>query len=267
MLALSRLGASTWGATFAKARQVYSAIVRLRVAFEASIWHQRGKKGELSGKERRLGILQNQALRHISGAFKRSNIETLKAETYTLPLHIHLNKLQNQATLRSRIDGRAQEARRACELIRARPIGTNHSIPRSPAIRKEALLKVSIREGAKIQPRRRRFDSSTPAPPSERIAIAQYHKSQWNLRWENYKKHIADINATPAQRSHLSKKTVKMRDGLQKAESSLVTHIRTERIGLKAYLHSRNVSGTNSPRCDCGWSHQTAKHVLMHCPN
>ena len=29
---------------------------------------------------------------------------------------------------------------------------------------------------------------------SER-AIAQFHKSQWNLRWENYKKHIADINA------------------------------------------------------------------------
>jgi len=65
---------------------------------------------------------------------------------------------------------------------------------------------------------------------------------------------VADVNATPAQRSHLSNKTVKMRDGLQKAESTLATHIRTERIGLNAYLHSRNVPGTDSPRCGCGWS-------------
>ncbi len=38
--------------------------------------------------------------------------------------------------------------------------------------------------------------------------------------------------------------TVKMRDGLQKADGTLATHIRTERIGLNAYLHSRNVPGT-----------------------
>ena len=58
-----------------------------------------------------------------------------------------------------------------------------------------------------------------------------------------------------------------MRDGLQKAESTLATHIRTERIGLNAYLHSRTVPGTDSPRCECGRSHQTAKQVLKHCPD
>ncbi len=56
MLALSRLGASTWGATFAKARQVYSAVVRSGITFGASVWHQRGKEGGLSGMERRLGL-------------------------------------------------------------------------------------------------------------------------------------------------------------------------------------------------------------------
>lgn len=37
MLALSRLEASTWGATFTKARQVYSAVVRSEMTFEASV--------------------------------------------------------------------------------------------------------------------------------------------------------------------------------------------------------------------------------------
>ncbi len=68
-------------------------------------------------------------------------------------------------------------------------------------------------------------------------------------------------------RLHLSNKTIKMRDDLQKAESILAMHIRIERIDLNTYLHSRNVSGTNSSRCNCEWSHQTTKHVLMHCSN
>jgi len=177
MLALSRLEASTWGATFVKARQVYSAVVRSGMTFEASTWHQRGKEGELSSKERRLGTLQNHALRHIAGAFKRVNTETLEAETYISPLHVHLNKLQDQATLRSRVDGRTQETRRACELIRARLIGTNRPIPRSPASKKVVLLNASIREGAKTQPRRRR-PAPSGAPMSDRVAIAQYHKSK-----------------------------------------------------------------------------------------
>ncbi len=98
-------------------------------------------------------------------------------------------------------------------------------------------------------------------------AIAQFYKSQWNLQWENYKKRIADINASFAQRSHLFKKSVKMHDDFQKIESTLATYIRIKCIKLKIYLHSRNVSSANSSWCNCEWSHQTVKHILMHCLN
>jgi bifunctional DNase/RNase len=54
---------------------------------------QRDKKNELLNKERRLETLQNQILRHVAEAFKRVNIETLKTETYTSSLHVHLNML------------------------------------------------------------------------------------------------------------------------------------------------------------------------------
>ncbi len=102
---------------------------------------------------------------------------------------------------------------------------------------------------------------------SDSIAITQYHKDQWNQRWKKYRERVANVNAISAQRLHLSNKMIKMRDDLQKAESILAMHIRIERIDLNAYLHSRNVSGMNSSRCDCEWSHQTTKHVLMHCSN
>ncbi len=127
-------------------------------------------------------------------------------------------------------------------------------------------LNASIREEAKIQSRCKRLDFLMITQTSER-AIAQFHKSQWNLRWKNYKKRIADINAFLVQRFHLFKKSVKMRDNLQKIESTLATHIRIKCIELKIYLHSRNVSSANSSRCNCEWSHQTVKHILMHCSN
>ncbi len=127
-------------------------------------------------------------------------------------------------------------------------------------------LNVSICKEAKIQFRREQLDLLMITQTSEH-AIAQFHKSQWNLRWKNYKKRIADINASFAQRFHLFKKSVKMRDDLQKIESILAIHIKIEHIKLKIYLHSTNMSSVNSLWCDCKWSHQTVKHILMHCLN
>jgi len=142
----------------------------------------------------------------------------------------------------------------------------NRVISRSLVIKKIVLLNVFIREDAKIQLRcRRRILFFTTISTSDSIAITQYHKDQWNQRWEKYRERVADVNAISAQRSHLSNKMIKMRDDLQKAESILAMHIRIECIDLNAYLHFRNISGTNSSRCNCEWSHQTTKHVLMHC--
>ncbi len=268
MLTLSRLKVFTWEAIFTKARQEYSAVVRLEIAFEASVWHQRSKKDELLSKECRLETLQNQTLRHVAEVFKKVNIKTLETETYMSSLHVHLNMLQDKIMLHSWVNDWTQEIRQACELIRARLTRVNCIISRSLVIKKIVLLNVFIREDAKIQSkRRRRILFFTMISTSDSIAITQYHKDQWNQRWKKYRECVADVNAISAQRSHLSNKMIKMRDDLQKAESILAMHIRIERIDLNAYLHSRNISGMNSLRCNCEWSHQTTKHVLMHCLN
>ncbi len=267
MLTLSHLEVFTWEAIFTKARQVYSAIVRSEIAFKASVWHQRNKKNELLSKEHRLKTLQNQTLCHVAEVFKRVSIETLKTETYTSSLHVHLNMLQNKITLHSRVNDWTQEIRQACKLIRACLTRVNRVISRLLVIKKIVLLNNLIQEGTRIQMRRRWLLLFATASISNSIAIAQYHKDQWNQRWEKYKECVTDINTISAQRSHLSNKMIKMRDDLQKAESILVMHIRIERIDLNVYLHSRNISGMNSLRCDCEWSHQMTKHVFMHCSN
>ena len=198
-------------------------------------------------------VNEYQTLRHVAEMFKRVSIETMKAETYTSSLYVHLNMLQDKVTLHSQVNDCTQETRQECELIRARLVSFNRII--------------AIREEAKIQSRRRQLALAATTLTSDSIAITQYHKSQWEHRWEKYRRCSADVNVTLAQRLHLLNKTIKMQNDFQKAESSLATHIQTERIDLNAYLHFRNVSGTDNSRCDCEWSHQTAKHVLMHCLN
>ena len=130
------------------------------------------------------------------------------------------------------------------------------------------LLNVFIQEDVKIQLRCRWcILFFTMILTSDSIAIAQYHKDQWNQQWEKYKECVANVNAISAQRLHLSNKMIKMCDDFQKAESILIMYIRIECIDLNAYLHFRNVSDMNSLQCDCKWSHQMTKHVFMHCLN
>ncbi len=57
MLALSRLEVFTWEIIFTKVRQIYLAVVKSEIAFEASVWHQQEKEKELSDKECKLETL------------------------------------------------------------------------------------------------------------------------------------------------------------------------------------------------------------------
>ncbi len=99
MLMLSRLEIFIWRTTFAKAKQIYSAMIRSKMTFKALIWHQRNKEERLLNMKWRLETFQNQALCHVINVFRKVNIETLKVKAYTFSLHVHLNKLQNQVTL------------------------------------------------------------------------------------------------------------------------------------------------------------------------
>ncbi len=116
-------------------------------------------------------------------------------------------------------------------------------------------LNVSICEEVKIQSKCRWYNVSMLISMNEH-AIAQFHRNQWNLQWENYKKCIADINVIFAQRFHLFKKSVRMHNDFQKIESMLAIYIKIECIEFNVYLHLKNISRVNSLWCNCKWNHQ-----------
>jgi hypothetical protein len=101
-------------------------------------------------------------------------------------------------------------------------------------------------------------------PKTWKETIRNHTQKRWNELWSTY---IAAIPAgktkTPAQRATISY-SPKIHEGISKATTSLITQIRTEKIGLNAFLADRRVPGF-SPQCSCGNPRQTAKHVLYYC--
>jgi len=87
----------------------------------------------------------------------------------------------------------------------------------------------------------------------------------WEKRWTAYLRQLpANGSRTPAQEETKGNRS-RLHTGLSKPMSSLITQIRTEKIGLNAFLADRYVPG-RIPTCDCGSERQTAKHIIMFCP-
>jgi len=91
MQSLQRLCKSTWGASFQKARHLYTAVVRPAMVYGAKVWMTPGGvPGYKKGITRPLEKMQNQALRHIAGAYKSVPEAILQKETEILLLYLYI---------------------------------------------------------------------------------------------------------------------------------------------------------------------------------
>ena len=87
----------------------------------------------------------------------------------------------------------------------------------------------------------------------------------WQRRWSAY---IATVPADRKSLAHrdIDRKIAYLYGTLPKAAYALVTQIQTEKIGLNAFLADRKVPGYLL-YCICGYHRQTAKYVIIHCPD
>ena len=62
-----------------------------------------------------------------------------------------------------------------------------------------------------------------------------------------------------------AKGIVQVHKGLPRYLSSILTQLRTGKVGLRDFLFSRRVPQVESPECLCGQGRQTVAHVLLSC--
>ena len=102
-MALTKISTSTWGASFARARQVYTAVVRPAMTYGSIVWHTPKDVNRNKSITSNLAVIQNRCLRTVAGAFKATPIPVLEAETHIVPIDVYLDQLQAKARYRLRI--------------------------------------------------------------------------------------------------------------------------------------------------------------------
>jgi len=99
--ALSCLAGFTWGARFTRTRQMMHAVFLPQLTHGCSAWYTPyGEKGHTKGVITSLSSVLYRAQRAITGAFKATSKAALQIETFSSPIHVHMDRIVCQAALR-----------------------------------------------------------------------------------------------------------------------------------------------------------------------
>lgn len=280
MDSLTRLTTSTWGATFAQARQLYTAIVRPAMTYGSPIWATDNSKGKipqvlLTELER----TQAKALRRMTGAYKSVPLRALEHEANILPIDIYLQQL--------RIQHSALTVTQPCQRYIEKMIKVNQrrGTPSKTQRQKDidtwnAEMSTAVDRGRFLPPR-----APTKAEIQEKRTRIKELKGRsqekWRNRWNEHRGRTQRYytaaqpklwNAASTQdkeepQSQLqTSNPYNIHGGLTRAQSSVITQLRTEHIGFREYLRRRRVPEVDNKKCQCGYPSQNVKHMLLYCP-
>jgi Reverse transcriptase (RNA-dependent DNA polymerase) len=271
LLATSRITSSTWGAGLTKAKILYDTVVTPALLYGSSIWYSpQGTSQATKTIDRQLETIQNSQLRKITGAYKAVNRRILEKESDTPPITTRLEILAAKATRRYEQSIGGRIVREEAAKIRARgqaaPTTRQHRPRTTPGQEKTRWLSERIPKDCWNRTQmERRGHNDRLRPLTWKEALRQMAATSWEKRWETYIRQVPIDKRSPAHRD-IREPRSQLHATFSKATSALVTQIRTEKIGLNAFLAQQRVPGYTAA-CQCGWGQQTAKHILVSCPN
>jgi hypothetical protein len=231
--------------------------------------------------------VQNDCLRRITGAYKRTPRAAMEQETRVMPIDLHMEISRYKQVNRTKRHQVEAQIARTADVVwrRMRRTGSTHVRPVTgrEAVAVQASERVQEmeawgqwceeekrrRSGARNpQGPRRRSPRSNPRPPqhqSEAALIKKWGELTWRKRWEAIARGPPGQRVAAVWRTPWTQDPRQLYAGLSKAEATALFLMRTEVIGLNAWLAAVYVPDV-SPACPCGWHVQTVRHVLLHCP-
>jgi Reverse transcriptase (RNA-dependent DNA polymerase)/Endonuclease-reverse transcriptase len=257
--ALTKLAASAWGCSFDRARELYTKVIRSAIAYGASAWHEPGDKAP-KGIARHLAATQSQCLRVVTGAYKATPIRHLETEAAIPPIDIYLNKRVAEFEARLDQSGMRQRIQGACEAVANRL--------RRQGRRRSRLVSTDLPRGSEARARWAREWCTEGAVSTPDEAVERDWKRRWERTSAARRAQEGRNTREPAETDPVfsGKQALKRHIGLKKHESSLLTQIRTGKVGLRAFLFQRRVPNVATPLCRCGNGEETPAHIAVFCP-
>ena len=248
--ALSRLTASTWGPSMKRSRLLYTAVVRPAMLYGSQLWGTRDDgTPPAASLIRPLKCLQNRCLRKVTVAYKRPPTAALERESNVPPVDLHMeHKAMKRAvktaghpvTMRIKqvVDAVWTSLQGSPDRALARRRRNANPTPRpttaGEGVRKRALARAE--EQAQQQP------GEQPAGPLK--ALDRWMNLEWERRWT---RKIGQQKAT-TWKTAWTLPAHQLYEGLHKHEATALFLLRTEVLGLNAWLASVGVPGVDK-RC------------------
>lgn len=259
--ALTRLAASAWGCRLARAREIYTKVIRSAIAYGAPAYHTPAtdRPEATAGIAAQLLTTQSQCLRVVAGAYRRTPVRNLETETFTPPLDLYLTKRVADFETRLEVTGKAQLLHNVCAGIAAR-LRTRRNRRR---LNPWQTVSIPAHPVPQVAEERVQWARRWTGDRSTKEAMIRDWKARWGTAEEARRQR--GRHSLPANTPDFSSQALKKHEGLRKHESSLLTQIRTETIGLNAFLFGCKVPDVMSPLCRCGRASETAAHLILHC--
>ena len=290
--ALSRITTSTWGPSMRRSRLIYTAVVRPTMLYGAQVWALRDN-GEPAASSllQPLTAVQNRCLRRITGGYKRTPIAALEREAQVPPLDLYTDTIALQRATATKDHPVNRNISDIADGV-WNQVANNHRLPNTTWLRrrsqcgtrprpptgKEKLWERAVarqhdatelegegrRRTSPTRGRRRRQEGAGRRRTQSRgsTLIARWARWEWRRRWSK----AAEGKKATTWRNPWDTKTLPLYEGLPKHQATALFLLRTEVLGLNAWLTSVRVPDI-LPRCVCGWEAQTVRHVLLHCPD
>ncbi|TQS35012.1 hypothetical protein Golomagni_04582 [Golovinomyces magnicellulatus] len=275
--ALSKITSSVWGPSMRKSRLLYTPVVRPIMTYGSQIWGNQ-KNGQQISKNLlgQLTKVQNNCLRKITGGYKRTPIPILEREAAIPPLDLHLQMLSLQYGISSKNNSVTNHILKHVDALwlRVRRQKRNHF----RATRNETTME-STRRFAQDREREMQLinlsklnrtrgyilenssHNRKDSPWTSKTLIKKWANMEWKRRWLA----IRGNRKAASWKTPWSRSALNLYDGLKRHVATALMLLRSEVLGLRAWLSSIGVPNI-TPRCSCGEHKQTVKHILCYCP-
>ncbi|KAF3808262.1 hypothetical protein GCG54_00006881 [Colletotrichum gloeosporioides] len=279
---LKRMSTSVSGPNLLHMRQLYLSTIRPIISYACPAWFMLGNDSSTTYNFRqpyihRLDNLQNECLVTVAGAYKKAPTVPLHKELHVDPIAVYLQRVAMSHRARNiftddydLINTTSFPFKREMTFLKSHPYKIDYDHARELVEEAEQQLRES-------KPGLADATLIDMDPRKRSQVVNRYIREQATLLSEHLWKAYRDrprpsrtvaygLRGRPvAAEGKWGAFNLKRFKGLSRAQSSILIQCRTGYIGLKAFLHPKNLADTDM--CSCGQDEHTVEHLIFDCPS